>query len=360
MRVYQPQAMPYCRTRITELLRGCRGGLLLLFFLATTTLSRAQPGTLRGAQQNRRADSSGAFSSCKQFPTISAPQLSANAERQLSLSRLLSSAGQMQDAEGAVEQSLSLQTTAAGWYQLALVRFARADAACSLEAFTAAAALRRPGSEDLRIVALDYVLLHDEPDAEKWLRASINLDPRNVAAWYDLGRVFYTANRFPEAANALDQASALDPENVKAETYLGLIAESESNLPRAESLYRKAIAIESASAKPFALPYLCLGILLRDSGRLDEAATQLKKAVSIAPDDPANDAELGACFARQELWNEARVAFEAALRKHGSKPAWHFQLGRVYHALGRDADARIQFDLAKTQIEAAPELGPEQ
>ena len=73
----------------------------------------------------------------------------------------------MEEAERAVERLLSMQTTAAAWYQLALVRFARNEAACSLEALTSAAALRSPSSEDLRIVALDYLLLH----ASSMLRA---------------------------------------------------------------------------------------------------------------------------------------------------------------------------------------------
>lgn len=53
----------------------------------------------------------------------------------------------------------------------------------SLEAFTRAAAITTPRPEDLRLVALDYILLDDYDDAIHWLRRCIATDPDIAEAW---------------------------------------------------------------------------------------------------------------------------------------------------------------------------------
>ena len=302
----------------------------------------------------------GPNTACKQIAASKIAGQAASARSELLRSRTLANAGDLAQAEQAAERSLQMEITADGWYQIALVRFGRNDARCSLAAFTAAAALRAPRGEDLRIVALDYVLLNDPADAEKWLHESTNMDPVNAEAWYDLGRVLYSTKRFAESADVFRRVITLFPKDVRAETYLGLIAETDNDSAKAEAVYRKAIADQQLRAKPWALPYRSLGVLLRDSGRLAEAEILLQRSVVIAPEDPVSHAEFGLCLAKQRRWTEARSEFVTALRIRPSRPAWHFQLGRIDRELGLQVEAHQEFLLAKTQIEAAPEQGPEQ
>ena len=297
---------------------------------------------------------------CSQFASFTDPTQSAAAEAELHRSRLLSNAGRLDEAQRAAEQSLRLQTTAGGWYQLALVLFGRADARCSLAAFTTAAALRQPDSEELRMVARDYVLLNDEPDAERWLRVAVRMNGKDADAWYDLGRVLYSVKRYPAAAESLHQALAIRPHDAKTETYLGLIAEMEDDRSAAERDYRLAINDEQGDRKDFALPYRALAILQRDAGHTDEAVSLLQRAIVMTPDDAASHAELGQCFVNQRRWSDARAELETAIRLHSSKPAWHFDLGRVYHALGMEAEANVEFEMVKAQLDTSSRLGPEQ
>ena len=210
------------------------------------------------------------------------------------------------------------------------------------------------------MVALTYVLLHDEPDAEHWLRIALQLDKQNAEAWYDLGRVLYDAKRYPEAGESLDRALHLRPEDVRAETYRGLIVEVAGDLVRAEAAYRKAIADQQRTGKPNSLSFRSLGILLRERGDFSEAERMLQRATEIAPADAENHAELGSCYAEQQLWAKARVELEAAIRLRPTRPAWHFQLGRVDHALGLTPQAELEFLTARTQIETIHKLGSEQ
>src|SRR5438105_15155245 len=95
-------------------------------------------------------------------------------------------------------------------------------AKASLEEFTAGAKYRTPSAADLKIVALDYVLLVDYPDADKWLTKMLEWAPDDSEGWYYLGRTKYNENRFAEAIRAFQQCLKLDPQNVKAEDNPGL------------------------------------------------------------------------------------------------------------------------------------------
>jgi Tfp pilus assembly protein PilF len=56
---------------------------------------------------------------------------------------------------------------------------------------------------DLKIVALDYVLLNDYADADHWIRYSLSVDPNDAEAWYEAGRrIVHTFNYFRHALNA--------------------------------------------------------------------------------------------------------------------------------------------------------------
>jgi tetratricopeptide (TPR) repeat protein len=87
----------------------------------------------------------------------------------------------------------------------------------SLAEYTEGAKDHPPSSLDLKIVALDYVLLGSFTDADKWLSQSLARNPRDPEAWYYLGRIKYSEKQYREAVGAYDQAIRLDPLDKKAE-----------------------------------------------------------------------------------------------------------------------------------------------
>jgi tetratricopeptide (TPR) repeat protein len=92
----------------------------------------------------------------------------------------------------------------------------------SLAEFTAGAKYHVPNAFDLKIVALDYVVLGDYVDADKWLTRSLEWNPKDSDAWYYLGRARYNENKFADAISAFQECVKLSPGNVKAEDNLGL------------------------------------------------------------------------------------------------------------------------------------------
>lgn len=155
----------------------------------------------------------------------------------------------------------------------------------SLKVYTQAAKLARPTGDDLKIVALDYVLVNDYADAIKWLEEAVKRDPKNEDAWYYLGRAYYTKARMGEARKAFEMVLTLNPRSIRAENNLGLILENEGKVAEALSAYRTAITWQENSPHPSEQPYVNLGNLLMEQGQVKEAIMPLEKAVAIAPNE---------------------------------------------------------------------------
>ena len=132
-------------------------------------------------------------------------------------------------------------------YLLAFALFRASQPSESLAEYTHAAQLQRPTPAQLRQVALDYVLLNDFTDADKWLTRSTTEEPGSSERLVQPGRVKYTENRFAEAIRCFERALALTPHLVKAEDNLGLAYAGLNQNGQAAAAYREAIAWDAAS-----------------------------------------------------------------------------------------------------------------
>jgi len=227
-------------------------------------------------------------------------------------------------------------------YLLAFTLFREGLAGDSLAEYTRAAKLRAPTAADLQTVALDYVLLNDYPDADRWMTRSAKMDPGDGETWYGLGRIHYTENRFADAVASFERALLLLPRSVKVENNLGLALEGLNRPDEAERAYRQAMAWQADATTPSEQPMLNLGILLSDRNQLDEALLLLKQAVAIAPKDPKIHTALGTLYRRRDELAAAQVEFEVALAALPEDAALHFQLGQVYRKEGLEAKARAE------------------
>jgi Tfp pilus assembly protein PilF len=219
----------------------------------------------------------------------------------------------------------------------------------SLEVYTKAAARKPPTGDDLKIVALDYVLLNDYADAIKWLEKAVQLDATNKDAWYYLGRAYYTKGLLEPARKAFETVLALDSRDAKTENNLGLILESQAKLDEAMAAYRKAIAWQEKNVRESEQPYVNLGSLLMQEDRTGEAVPFLQKAVALAPTDATCRLKLGTAFLRVARLAEAQQELEKAAQLDPENAAIHYQLGRFYKQVH-------QIDRAKAEFERTAEL----
>jgi tetratricopeptide (TPR) repeat protein len=252
---------------------------------------------------------------------------------------------------------------------LAYVRFREDKPRDSLQLFTAAAALQTPSPDDLKVVALDYVLLNDFDDAGRYLEIALKMQPSNIEARYHLGRVRYQQNRFDEAIAAFQQVLRLDPSNVKAENNLGLSLEAENQVEPALAAYHRAIDLDRAGPVHTEQPYLNLGVLLGKSNRPTEAVSPLTLAAQIAPKSGKVHYELGKVYFSLNQFENARHELEASVQLDKGSRESHFLLGRTYQRLGKADLAAREFktteqlihsqDAGSAGMSSAPLPGPQ-
>ena len=235
-------------------------------------------------------------------------------------------------------------------YLLGYVRFRLDQPKESLETFQRASKLKAPAAGDMKIAALDYVLLEDYNSAARYLEESLRLNPGDLEARYHLGRVRYQLNQFDPAIAAFETVLKANPDDLKAQNNLGLCFEGKNQVDAALAAYHKAIDLDTAATVHSEQPYLNLGKLLLTLNRNAEAVESLQKAVSITPQSSSAHYALGRAQVSLNQLEPARAQLEEAIRLNDKESSSHYLLGRVYKRLGRDADAAAQFAITEQLI----------
>jgi tetratricopeptide (TPR) repeat protein len=216
----------------------------------------------------------------------------------------------------------------------------------SLEVFTRAAAISAPRSEDLRLVALDYVLLDDYNIAIHWLSRAVAGDSSNAEAWYDLGRAHMHLGNFAEAERDFDRVIAIEPQEARALNNLGLTYEAQNRTDEALATYSRAIDAQNNSRHPSEQPLLNQGALLNVKNRFAEAIAPLQKAVAVAPSSSRCHEELSRAYLGTHHDDLAREQMERAVFLEPKSPSLHYQLSQIYRRVG--LAERAQAELKKS------------
>jgi tetratricopeptide (TPR) repeat protein len=252
---------------------------------------------------------------------------------------------QFADAENALRRYLERNPESAnGYYLLGYVLNRENKPAESLEIYIRAAKITPPTGDDLKIVALDYELLNDNPAAIRWLEQSVAMEPANKEAWYYLGRAYYTASRIPDARAAFEQVLQIEPRDARAENNLGLIFESGGKTDDALAAYRNAITWQKENAPSAEQPYLNLGSLLVTLDRGEEAISPLRKAVELASTNSQCHLRLGTAYLHLNWLDEAQKELLEAVRLNPRDATAHYQLGRYYKQVKNMDAAKKEFD----------------
>lgn len=175
--------------------------------------------------------------------------------------------------------------------------------------------------------------MKDKPAAADQFRAAAKADPKMPNVHFGLGYLLWGMLQFEEAAKAFQAELANNPNHAQALTYL---ADSNIQLGHPEGaapLLEQAIRLDPKIAKA----HLDLGILYSNEDRRDDALRELKKAAELNPSDQTV----------------------------------HWRLARFYKAMGKTAEANIEFAKTKslqkaedqsvfTKLRQAQEKGPTQ
>ncbi len=253
--------------------------------------------------------------------------------------------GLLEEADREVRQYLSTHPKSAdGHFLLGYILFKAGKPQASLPEYTEGAKFRDPSAFDLKVVALDYVLLGAYSDADSWLTKSLRWDPKDIQGWYYLGRTKYNENRLEEAIHAFERCLALDPKNVKAEDNLGLSYEGLGRTEEAFAAYRKAISWQAQMLNQNPAPFIELGRLLLEHDRPEEAVSYLRQAVEIGPQESRAHEQLGKAYSRLNELQKAQDELEKAIALAPDRASLHFMLGQVYRKQGMVEKAKIELE----------------
>lgn len=327
--------------------------LLLVAIMPNHTLLAQQPDTYAQAQQ---AFSDSRFREAAElFATTAAAErekaVKPHPDALLMEAKALLNLGEPNAAEPVVRTFLLQQDSksAPALYLLGYILQRENKPRESLEAFTRAATIASPRPEDLRLVALDYVLLEDYIDAIHWLTRAVADDPRNAEAWYDLGRAQMHQGNFVESEQDFKQSLALSPSNAKALDNLGLSYEAQNRTEDALHAYSRAIEAQKNLNHPTEQPLLNFGALLNTENRAIEAISPLRQAVALAPSSSRCHEELSRAYAGTHQNDLAREQMEQAVALDPQNPRLHFQLGQMYRHAGLT-------DRAQSELQKSAEL----
>jgi Flp pilus assembly protein TadD len=230
----------------------------------------------------------------------------------------------------------------------------------SLAEYTEGAKFHAPSAFDLKIVALNYVLLKDYPDADKWLTKSVQSDPKDSEVWYYLGRTKYNENRFEEAITSFQYFLKLEPKSVKGEDNLGLSYQGLGNTGDAIAAYGNAIAWQDGALNQDSGPFVDLGALLLDQNQPDEAVRYLVQAVAISPEESRGHEQLGKAYDRIDQLAKAQAELEQAVELSPQNPRLHYVLGQIYRKEGFSEKAKTEFDRSAELRRDTPSEGRNQ
>ena len=347
---------------------ACRS---VLFFLFLCTLVYSAPIPAAHGLQSRPANTS-----------ISSSQnnsASASPDQPLAAARSQLQAGHVDEAENAIRHYLKDHArSAAAHFLLGYTLFRKVQldvsaelnsasttaqeeksrqeyAKLSLAEFTEAARYEVPSAFDLKVVAMDYVLLKDYSDADKWLTRSLQKDAGDSESWYYLGRTKYNENRFAEAIGAFQQYLKLDPKSVKGKDNLGLSYQGLGRTADAANAYRDAIAMQEHNLGQDPGPYINLAALLLDQNRPHEAIPYLQRAVAISPQDTRAHEQLGKSYERLAQLPKAQSEYEKAVELTPQNSRLHYMLGHVYQKQGMTEKAKLEFDRSEALKKENPD-----
>ena len=266
-------------------------------------------------------------------------------ETPLAEARSLVGQGRLAEAEQTMRQYLEVHKNSAdAHYLLGYILFKEENAKASLAEYTEGAKYRIPSAADLEVVASDYVLFKDYPDADKWFTKAVEWNPEDALGWYYLGRTKYNENRFEEAIAAFERCLKIEPRNVKAEDNLGLSYEGLNRNEEAMAAYRTAIAWQADAPVKNSGPYLDLGSLLVDSDHAQEALPNLLEAARLAPEEYKVHRQLGKAYAHLNELAKAGAELERAAELAPENAPVHFMLAQVYRRQGLLDKAKSESD----------------
>lgn len=195
------------------------------------------------------------------------------------------------------------------------------------------------------------VQLNRTDDAIKVARAALKRDERFVPAMLSLVRANIKAGKLELADSILEQALGVDEKNPQLHYFKGKRLAEENKLAEAIVEFRRAVELDP----DFAEARMELGLRLLAGANYDEALQQLQAVDKLTPRLVEVQLALGDAYRSKRQWQDAKAAFDKALRMRSDLPQAHFNLALLYMTAGAEfpgPDALTSLGKAKEEFAA--------
>src|SRR5262245_41711587 len=240
--------------------------------------------------------------------------------------KVLMAAGYRDSAEAAFVNAQALALDDIRWpYYLGHLNIAKGDSANAVASFERVLQLR-PDHVTSRIWLGRTQLDRGRPlEAEPHFQKALSIQPGSAAALLGLGQVALAKRNYDHAIQYLEQASSIDPEAGAVHYALGMAYRGAGNVSKAEAQLHKRSSVKIQLPDPLmeeldtlletAIAYELRGKEAMDRGDWAAAATQFRKGIQLAPDEPSLRHKLGTALAMSGDSAGALQEFEYVARR---------------------------------------------
>lgn len=176
------------------------------------------------------------------------------------------------------------------------------------------------------------------------------VNPDSLQSWLNLAGVLYQLGEHDASIATYQQVAALQPGDSRVLSNLGIIALQERRYEVARDAFARLV---QARPEEFG-GYVNLGMVRERMGDSAGAEESLRRAVSLAPDEPLARQALGNFYWNEERFPEAREQYIRAVELDSSDVDGRFNLAMVHLRLEED-DAALP--LLQQLSEETPDNG---
>ena len=169
------------------------------------------------------------------------------------------------------------------------------------------------------------------------------LESNPVQAKLIQGLIEYRQQRYAEARALFREVLKETPDSSAALSALARVELIDHNDQEAIALLQKALALNPSDAEST----YQLGVMYARNEREEEAIPVLRRALTLRAAYADPHYHLGRIAFSRKDYKTALAELEEARRILPDQEAIRFLLGRVYQALGRDAEAKLEFDMVR-------------
>jgi cytochrome c-type biogenesis protein CcmH/NrfG len=171
--------------------------------------------------------------------------------------------------------------------------------------------------------------------AETLFKQAVDEDNHNEKAWILYGLQFNHTGNPDRAIECLRQALSINPGNIEAWNNLGRVLVIKGKYDEARGAFETALM--GGELKP--VIYKNLADLFIKTGKTREAITNLECSLELQPDQPAVVLLLGNTYVADHQLDKAASAYENAIRLLGDNAEAEMGLAMIHGEAGRNAEA---------------------